>query len=309
MTLKQNHGQIDDTIRIILTFANLLIHKFMDTEQLLHDIITLAVKEDIGDGDHTTLACIPKYARGQAKLLVKEFGIIAGVDAAQYIFTHFDPSTYFYIYMKDGMTVKPGDVVFTVEGNVRTLLQMERLVLNVMQRMSGIATVTNRYVQELKGTHANLLDTRKTTPGIRVWEKMAVKIGGGGNHRFGLSDMVLIKDNHVDFIGGVKQAIIATGKYLQEKQLNIPIEIEVRNIEELQQVLDIGHVNRILLDNFNVELTKQAVKLVNKQYQTEASGNITLDNIRQYAETGVDFISTGSITHSVKGIDLSLKKD
>jgi nicotinate-nucleotide pyrophosphorylase (carboxylating) len=280
----------------------------MDTEQLLHDIITLAVKEDIGDGDHTTLACIPKYARGQAKLLVKEFGIIAGVDAAQYIFTHFDPSTYFYIYMKDGMTVKPGDVVFTVEGNVRTLLQMERLVLNVMQRMSGIATVTNRYLQELKGTHANLLDTRKTTPGIRVWEKMAVKIGGGGNHRFGLSDMVLIKDNHVDFIGGVKQAIEATGKYLQEKQLNIPIEIEVRNIEELQQVLDTGNVNRILLDNFNVELTKQAVKLVDKQYQTETSGNITLDNIRQYAETGVDFISTGAITHSVKGIDLSLKK-
>jgi nicotinate-nucleotide pyrophosphorylase (carboxylating) len=178
-----------------------------------------------------------------------------------------------------------------------------------MQRMSGIATVTNRYVQEIKGTHANLLDTRKTTPGIRVWEKMAVKIGGGGNHRFGLSDMVLIKDNHVDFIGGVKQAIKATGKYLQEKQLNVPIEIEVRNIEELQQVLDTGNVNRILLDNFNVELTKQAVKLVDKQYQTETSGNITLDNIRQYAETGVDFISTGAITHSVKGIDLSLKKD
>ena len=276
-------------------------------DKLIDDLIKLAFAEDIGDGDHTTLCCIPENAMGKSKLLIKEEGILAGVEMAQRIFKDFDPNLKMEIFIKDGTAVKPGDIAFTVEGKVRSLLQTERLMLNVMQRMSGIATVTNKYVKRLEGLHTRILDTRKTTPGLRMIEKAAVKIGGGGNHRIGLFDMILLKDNHIDFAGGIEKAITRAKEYLKEKGKDLKIEIEVRNMDELEEVMRIGGIDRIMLDNFTPELTRKAVKRIGGKYETESSGGITFDTIRDYAECGVDFISVGALTHSVKGLDMSFK--
>ena len=276
-------------------------------DKLIDDLIKLAFAEDIGDGDHTTLCCIPENAMGKSKLLIKEEGILAGVEMAQRIFKDFDPNLKMEIFIKDGTAVKPGDIAFTVEGKVRSLLQTERLMLNVMQRMSGIATVTNKYVKRLEGLHTRILDTRKTTPGLRMIEKAAVKIGGGVNHRIGLFDMILLKDNHIDFAGGIEKAITRAKEYLKEKGKDLKIEIEVRNMDELEEVMRIGGIDRSMLDNFTPELTRKAVKRIGGKYETESSGGITFDTIRDYAECGVDFISVGALTHSVKGLDMSFK--
>ena len=275
--------------------------------ELIDRLIDLAFAEDIGDGDHTTLSCIPEDAMGKSKLLIKEPGVLAGVEIAKEIFHRFDPTMQVEVTMEDGSEVKPGDVAMVVTGKVRSLLQTERLMLNVMQRMSGIATMTRRYVKQLEGTHTRVLDTRKTTPGMRMLEKEAVKIGGGVNHRIGLFDMILLKDNHVDFAGGIDKAIHRAKEYCKEKGKDLKIEIEVRNLDELQQVLDLGGVDRIMFDNFTPELTRKAVEMVGGRYETESSGGITFDTLRQYAETGVDFISVGALTHSVKGLDMSFK--
>lgn len=275
--------------------------------ELIDRLIDLAFAEDIGDGDHTTLSCIPEDAMGKSKLLIKEPGVLAGVEIAKEIFHRFDPTMQVEVMMEDGSEVKPGDVAMVVTGKVRSLLQTERLMLNVMQRMSGIATMTRRYVKQLEGTHTRVLDTRKTTPGMRMLEKEAVRIGGGVNHRIGLFDMILLKDNHVDFAGGIDKAIHRAKEYCKEKGKDLKIEIEVRNLDELQQVLDLGGVDRIMFDNFTPELTRKAVEMVGGRYETESSGGITFDTLRQYAETGVDFISVGALTHSVKGLDMSFK--
>lgn len=270
-------------------------------------LIDLSFKEDIGDGDHTTLCCIPDDAMGKSQLLIKEDGILAGVEVAKKVFNRFDPTMVVEVLINDGAAVKKGDVAMIVTGKVRSLLQTERLMLNIMQRMSGIATMTNKYVRKLEGTKTHVLDTRKTTPGMRMLEKQAVKIGGGMNHRIGLFDMILLKDNHVDFAGGIANAINRCHDYLKEKGLDLKIEIEVRNMDELSQVLDRGGVNRIMLDNFTVEETRNAVDLIGGRYETESSGGITFDTIRDYAECGVDFVSVGALTHSVKGLDMSFK--
>jgi nicotinate-nucleotide pyrophosphorylase (carboxylating) len=277
----------------------------MDKELAL--FISEALREDIGNGDHTSLATIPENQQGKAQLLIKEDGVLAGVEVAQAIFNQVDASLKVEVLFADGSVVKVGDCALKVSGSARSILMAERLVLNVMQRMSGIATQTNRIVQLLEGTGTKVLDTRKTTPGMRFLEKTAVKIGGGVNHRFGLYDMILIKDNHVDYAGGIAQAIVAARAYLTKKQLNIPIEIEVRNLSELAQVIETGQVDRILLDNFDFETLKKAVALVGGRYITEASGGITETNVRQYAECGVDYVSVGALTHSVKSLDMSLK--
>lgn len=276
-------------------------------EQLIDELIDLAFAEDIGDGDHTTLCCIPDTAMGKSRLLIKEPGILAGVEIARKIFHRFDPDLKMTVYIEDGTAVKPGDVAFVVEGRVQSLLQTERLMLNVMQRMSGIATMTHRYVKKLEGLHTRILDTRKTTPGMRMLEKEAVKIGGGVNHRIGLFDMILLKDNHVDFAGGIENAISRCHDYLKAKGKDLKIEIEVRNLDELKEVMRVGGVDRIMLDNFSPELTKEAVKIVGEKYEIESSGGITFDTIRDYAESGVDFVSVGALTHSVKGLDMSFK--
>jgi nicotinate-nucleotide pyrophosphorylase (carboxylating) len=276
-------------------------------EQLTDELIRLAFAEDIGDGDHTTLSCIPPSARGKDRLLVKEDGILAGVDMAQRIFRHFDPELRMDIFLADGTEVRAGDVAFTVEGRVRSLLQTERLALNVMQRMSGIATTTRRYVKQLEGTHTQVIDTRKTTPGMRIAEKEAVRIGGGGNHRIGLFDMILLKDNHVDFAGGIEQAVTRARSYLKEKGKDLKIEIEVRSFDELEEALRTGGVDRIMLDNFSVADTREAVRRVAGRCETESSGGITFDTLRDYADCGVDYISVGALTHSVKSLDMSLK--
>ncbi|MFB6318963.1 carboxylating nicotinate-nucleotide diphosphorylase [Saccharicrinis sp. FJH54] len=270
-------------------------------------LIELAFKEDIGDGDHSTLSCIPADAKGKSRLIIKEDGILAGVDVAVLIFHRFDPELKIDVFIKDGTPVKVGDIAFEVEGKTQSLLQTERLVLNIMQRMSGIATRTAVYVEKLKGLHTKVLDTRKTTPGMRILEKMAVKTGGGENHRMGLFDMVMLKDNHIDFAGGIENAITTTKKYLEDHHKDLKIEVEVRNFEELNQVLKVGGIHRIMLDNFNTEDTKKAVEIINKRYETESSGGITLDTFRAYAECGVDYISVGALTHSVKSLDMSLK--
>ena len=270
-------------------------------------LIDLAFAEDIGDGDHTTLCCIPEDAMGKSHLLIKEDGILAGVEVAKRVFARFDPTMQVEVLINDGTRVKKGDIAMIVTGKVRSLLQTERLMLNIMQRMSGIATMTNRYVERLKGTKTHVLDTRKTTPGMRMLEKQAVKIGGGMNHRIGLFDMILLKDNHVDFAGGIRNAITRCHEYLKEKGLDMKIEIEVRNFDELNQVLECGGVNRIMLDNFSTDDTKKAVEIIGGKYETESSGGITYDTIRSYAECGVDFISVGALTHSVKGLDMSFK--
>ena len=277
------------------------------SEELVDDLIKLAFAEDIGDGDHTTLCCIPSDEMGKSKLLVKEPGVLAGVEVAKKIFRDFDPELKMTVYIQDGTEVMPGDVAFVVEGRVQSLLQTERLMLNVMQRMSGIATVTRKYVKLLDGLHTRVLDTRKTTPGLRMLEKEAVKIGGGVNHRIGLFDMILLKDNHVDFAGGIEQAIPRARQYLKERGKDLKIEIEVRNLDELKEVMRVGGVDRIMLDNFTPELTREAVKLIDGKYETESSGGITIDTLRMYAECGVDFISVGALTHSVKGLDMSFK--
>lgn len=270
-------------------------------------LIDLAFAEDIGDGDHTTLCCIPEDAMGKSRLLIKEDGILAGVEVARRVFARFDPTLQVEVFINDGTPVKVGDVAMVVSGKTRSLLQTERLMLNIMQRMSGIATMTHRYVKLLEGTGTRVLDTRKTTPGMRMLEKQAVKIGGGTNHRIGLFDMILLKDNHVDFAGGIAAAIDRCHDYLKEKNLDLKIEIEVRNFDELKQVLDKGGVDRIMLDNFSVADTKKAVDIIGHRYETESSGGITFDTIRDYAEQGVDFVSVGALTHSVKGLDMSFK--
>lgn len=276
-------------------------------QELIDRLIDLAFAEDIGDGDHTTLSCIPPTAQGRSKLLIKEPGILAGIEIAKEVFRRFDPELKVEVFINDGAEVKPGDVPMIVSGKVQSLLQTERLMLNILQRMSGIATMTHRYAQQLQGTHTRVLDTRKTTPGMRILEKMAVKIGGGVNHRIGLFDMILLKDNHVDFAGGIDKAILRAKEYCREKGKNLKIEIEVRNLDELQQVLDLGGVDRIMFDNFTPELTRKAVQMVAGRYETESSGGITFDTLREYAECGVDYISVGALTHSVKGLDMSFK--
>ena len=279
----------------------------LSVEQLTDRLIDLAFAEDIGDGDHTTLCCIPEEAMGRSHLLIKEDGILAGVEVAKEVFRRFDPDMQVQVLITDGTPVKAGDIAMVVSGKIRSLLQTERLMLNIMQRMSGIATTTHRYVQRLEGTHSRVLDTRKTTPGLRMLEKQAVKIGGGCNHRIGLFDMILLKDNHVDFAGGIDKAIDRCHAYLKANHLDLKIEIEVRNFDELRQVLRHGGVHRIMLDNFSVADTKTAVDLIAHRYETESSGGITIDTIRDYALQGVDYVSVGALTHSVKGLDMSFK--
>lgn len=276
-------------------------------DELNDRLIDLAFAEDIGDGDHTTLCCIPEEAAGRSHLLIKEEGILAGVRVAKEVFHRFDPAMTVEVLLDDGTHVRPGDVAMVVTGKVRSLLQTERLMLNIMQRMSGIATMTHKYVERLEGTHTRVLDTRKTTPGMRMMEKEAVRIGGGVNHRIGLFDMILLKDNHVDFAGGIDAALDRCHSYLKEKGLDLKIEIEVRSFDEIRQVMAHGGVDRIMFDNFSVDDTREAVAMIGGKYETESSGGITFDTIRDYAECGVDFISVGALTHSVKGLDMSFK--
>ena len=273
------------------------------------EIIELALLEDIGDGDHSSLACVPENASGKATLFIKDDGILAGVDLAVRIFKKLDPTLIINVLLIDGTPVKKGDIAFTVVGSSRSILATERLVLNFMQRMSGIATQTHRIVSLLEGTNARLLDTRKTTPCIRYMEKWAVRIGGGENHRFALYDMIMLKDNHIDYAGGIKPAIEGTLRYLKETGKKLKVEVEVRNVDELNQVLEVGGVDRIMLDNFTPSELESALKLIPSNYETEASGGITLDTIREFAETGVDFISVGALTHSFKSLDMSLKAE
>ena len=276
------------------------------TEEL-NKLITNALQEDIREGDHTSLACIPKSAIGKAKLLVKENGVIAGVEVAKFIFLKVDPSIKVTVFIKDGDSIKVGDIILEVEGPSISILTAERLVLNCMQRMSAIATKTRKIKTLIKGTKAQVLDTRKTTPNFRHLEKLAVKIGGGTNHRFGLYDMMMIKDNHIDFAGGISAAIQKANLYQEEKEINIPIEIEARSIEEVVEILSQGNIHRIMLDNFSIEDTNKAVELIGNKYQTESSGGITEETIAEYAKCGVDFISVGALTHSIQSLDLSLK--
>jgi len=276
-------------------------------EREIELIISNAVREDVGEGDHSSLACIPGNARGKAKLLVKDSGIIAGVQFAEKVFKYIDPEMKLEILINDGEEVKKGDIVFFVSGSSQSILKAERLVLNGMQRMSAIATKTNEYVQKLKGTQTQILDTRKTTPGIRALEKWAVKIGGGGNHRFALYDMIMLKDNHIDFAGGISQAIEKTREYLKTNNLDLKIIVEARNLDEIREILKHDDIYRILIDNFSFEDTRKAVNLINQKCQTESSGGITLETVRKYAECGVDFVSSGALTHSIYNMDLSLK--
>lgn len=277
-------------------------------DELIDELLDLAFAEDIGDGDHTTLCCIPADEMGKQHLLVKEEGILAGVEIAKKVFHKFDPELKMTVFINDGAHVKPGDVAFVVEGRVRSLLQTERLMLNIMQRMSGIATMTAKYMDRLKGLKTKVLDTRKTTPGMRMLEKEAVKIGGGMNHRIGLFDMILLKDNHVDFAGGIADAINKANEYIKANHKDgMKIEIEVRNFDELDEALATGHVDRIMLDNFTPENTKKAVDIVAGRCELESSGGITFDTLRDYGECGVDYISVGALTHSVKGLDMSFK--
>lgn len=276
-------------------------------DELIDDLLNLAFAEDVGDGDHTTLSTIPSDAIGKQKLLIKEEGIIAGVDIAKKVLNKVDPELKIEVFIEDGSRVKPGDIAFIVEGRVQSLLVAERTMLNIMQRMSGIATTTRRYQDELEGLHTKVLDTRKTTPGMRMLEKEAVAIGGGINHRIGLFDMILIKDNHIDFAGGIPQAVNAAKQYCAEHGKDLKIEVEARILDDIKTILDLGGVHRIMFDNFTPELTREAVKLVGGKCQTESSGGITFGNLRAYAEAGVDYISVGALTHSVKGLDMSFK--
>ncbi|OQX76035.1 MAG: nicotinate-nucleotide diphosphorylase (carboxylating) [Bacteroidetes bacterium 4484_249] len=275
----------------------------------INRIIEEALTEDIGDGDHTSLATIPKTALGEARLVIKENGILAGVNIAEKVFKKVDEELFFEIFINDGAKVKKGDVVFLVKGKSVSILSAERLALNFMQRMSGIATYTNKLTEEIKGFNTKLLDTRKTTPLLRELEKYSVRMGGGENHRMGLYDMIMIKDNHIDFAGGINQAIESTNKYLKEKGKDLKIEIEVRNFDELEQVLKQGNVHRIMLDNFAPVDIERAIEMIKGKYETEASGGITFETIKQYAKTGVDYISVGALTHQIKSLDMSLLAD
>lgn len=276
-------------------------------KSILEPFIRHALAEDVGDGDHTSLSTIPAGQQGMAKLLLKDSGVLAGIEVAIEIFQSVDVKLETEIRMVDGQPVRPGDIAFYVQGSVHSILKAERLVLNIMQRMSGIASTTNRIVKLLEGTGTKVLDTRKTTPGLRYFEKLAVKIGGGVNHRLGLYDMILIKDNHVDYAGGILKALKAAQSYLENKNMHIPIEIEVRSLKELNELIQIGGVDRILLDNFDFEKLKEAVDLIMGRFITEASGGITEENVLEYARCGVDYVSMGALTHSVKSLDMSLK--
>jgi nicotinate-nucleotide pyrophosphorylase (carboxylating) len=273
----------------------------------IDQIIEKALIEDIGDGDHTTLSCIPKNASGKARLLIKDRGVLAGIEIAEKVFHHVDPRLKLSILLHDGALIENGDTAFYVEGSSASILSAERLVLNFMQRMSGIATATHELVSIIKGTHAKILDTRKTTPLLREIEKMSVRIGGGFNHRMGLYDMILIKDNHIDFAGGIEKAIRSTLAYLKKNKKDLKIEIEARNLDAVKEIMKTGSVHRIMLDNFTPALLKEAVELIHGRYETEASGGINKLNIRAYAETGVDYISIGAVTHQIKSLDMSLK--
>lgn len=273
----------------------------------LSELIKLAIIEDIGDGDHSSISCIPENASGQAHLLIKEQGVLSGIEVAMLVFHQIDPALELEMFFKDGEKIKNGDVAFIVSGKILSILQSERLVLNFMQRMSGIATTTNKYVKKLEGLKTRVLDTRKTTPGLRVFEKMAVKTGGGENHRMGLFDMIMLKDNHIEFAGGIKRAINSTHVYLESIGKNLRIEIEARNLNEIREILETGRINRIMLDNFTLNDTRKAVELINGKYETESSGGITLETIRDYAECGVDYISVGALTHQIHSLDMSLK--
>lgn len=277
------------------------------TDPLIRELIELAIREDIGDGDHTSLACIPGDQSGKAQLLVKEDGYLAGMEVAAYVFNRLDPALIFHPILEDGVRIRQGDIAFTIEGPIHSILQAERLVLNLMQRMSGIATRTRKYVDQLNGLKTRILDTRKTTPGMRILDKMAVKIGKGENHRMGLHDMILIKDNHIDYAGGIGNALHRVLDYLESTAKKLKIEIEARSLEDVREILSLGGADRILLDNFSIEDTRAAVQLIGGKMETESSGGITLDNIRNYAECGIDFISVGALTHQIQSLDLSLK--
>ena len=281
----------------------------MKTEYIpfVEELIELAIKEDIGDGDHTSLATIPHEERGRMRLLVKQEGVIAGIEVARMVLRRLDPDVQFDQRIEDGQPVHVGDVAFYVEGRIISLLQAERILLNIMQRMSGVATCTARYVRELEGTGCRVLDTRKTTPGMRVLEKMAVRLGGGENHRMGLFDMILLKDNHIDFAGGIANALGAVRRYLTEQGRSLPIEIEVRSLEDIDEVFAAGGADRIMLDNFSVEMNRRAVEKIDGRCEIESSGGITLETMRAYAECGVDFVSVGALTHHISSLDMSLK--
>ena len=276
-------------------------------DQLIDELLDLAFAEDLGDGDHTTLSTIPADAVGKSRLIIKEDGILSGVNIAMKVLSKVDPSIKTEVMIEDGAEVKKGDVAFIAEGPVRSLLIAERTMLNIMQRMSGVATMTRKYQNELRGLHTRVLDTRKTTPGMRMLEKEAVKTGGGTNHRIGLFDMILIKDNHIDFAGGLEKAIDRAREYCRSNGKDLKIEVEVRSLDDIRRVIEHGGVDRIMFDNFTPELTREAVGLVGGRFETESSGGITLENLRQYGEAGVDFISVGALTHSVKGLDMSFK--
>jgi len=290
-----------------LPFINLESKMTVIDNPILDEFIDNAIREDVGDGDHTSLAIIPETAKGKAQLLIKDEGIIAGVAVAQKIFLKFDASVKINVLIQDGSRVKPCDVAFVVEGRVLTLLQCERLVLNVMQRMSGVATQTSKYVEQLQGLKTRVLDTRKTTPGMRLLDKWAVKLGGGENHRIGLYDMILIKDNHIDFAGGIDKAINAAKSYLASKKKDLKIEVEARSLEDVRKIMALGGIQRIMLDNFDLETTRKAVKLIAGKYEIESSGGITIDTLRDYAKCGVDYISVGALTHQIRSLDMSLK--
>ncbi len=279
----------------------------MVEKDYISNFIANALKEDIGSGDHTSLSCIPDQTEGKAKLVAKQAGILAGVEIAREVCHQFDPELKLNVHITDGSSIKPGDVIYEIAGKEVSILQTERLCLNFMQRMSGIATQTAEYVQLVEGLNTKILDTRKTTPGMRVFEKMAVKTGGGENHRFGLYDMIMIKDNHIDFAGGVRPAIENVQAYLKAKNLDLKIEVEARSFAEIEEIMAIGGIHRIMIDNFSVEDTRKAVSLINGQYETESSGGITKETLRSYAECGVDYISVGALTHQIKSLDLSLK--
>ncbi|HEY4875945.1 MAG TPA: carboxylating nicotinate-nucleotide diphosphorylase [Puia sp.] len=279
----------------------------LNFNEQLEILVKAALKEDIGDGDHSTLSCISSTAKGKAVLKIKQDGILAGVSVAEKIFSMQEPSAKFIFFKKDGDEMKVGEKAFEVEAHVHTILQCERLVLNCMQRMSGIATLTHQYVEKIKGYKTKILDTRKTTPNFRLLEKEAVRIGGGTNHRFGLYDMIMLKDNHIDYCGGIEKAIEKANAYLQTKNLDLKIEIETRNIDDVKRVMTVGKVNRIMLDNFSSSQIAEALKIIDGKYETEASGGINLDNIIDFAKTGVDFISIGALIHQAKSLDLSLK--
>ncbi len=279
----------------------------MINRDLFDPFLETTLKEDLGDGDHSSLACIPAEATGKADLLIKDEGIIAGLEVASLIFERIDPELSTDFFLHDGDRISPGDTGFMVSGNIQSILRSERIVLNVLQRMSGIATQTSRYVEKIKDLHTKILDTRKTTPGMRILDKEAVRIGGGENHRMGLYDMIMLKDNHIDFAGGITQAVRKTNEYLGRTGKTLRIEVEARGLDDVREILQVGNVHRIMLDNFSIADTRQAVDLIAGRYETESSGKITLENLREYAACRVDYISVGALTHQIKSLDLSLK--